>query len=182
MYDSIGLDVENLTFPYNTTRDIKISKISNYIAGFSNKAKDNGLSANLWYSGDWDPSNRGAAGVAPDVFNRDITRNLKQIHWMDLPKLYQTDGTQPNAQVLRYQLRKLLVVAGKNKSFIQLGFLKDLNSDPVLQKQRIDKILAIAQDMGFRNFSIYIHINPKTANGISTAEFAGLMNSIKKSK
>ena len=150
--DFLGADVESLKLKPTAPSAERAQKVREYLLDFIRVADARHAQKDVWYTGSWEhfvPSGT----AAPLVFTPDLVSQLDRVHWMDLPKLLTMYGGEP---ALRKQIKQLLDVTGPEKTYVQLGFLNDM--DMAANAARASRMLTIAREMGVTRFTIYVKL------------------------
>ena len=149
----LGVDVESLKIKSNVPSAERAAKVRAYLQEFIQVANAKHAQKDIWYTGSWDhfqPSGK----AAPLIFTPDLVAQLDRVHWMDLPKLLSTYGDEA---VFRNQVKKLIEVTGLEKTYLQVGFLNDMEMAGNAARAR--RMMAIAQQLGVNRFTVYVKLS-----------------------
>ena len=131
----------------------RADKVRAYLQEFIQVANARQAQKDVWYTGSWEhfvPS-----GTAePLIFTPDLVGQLDRVHWMDLPKLLTTYGDE--AAYCR-QVKKLIEVTGLKKTYLQVGFLNDM--DMAGNAARARRMMDLAEQMGVHRFTVYVKLS-----------------------
>ena len=148
-----GLDIESLRLKPTVPSADRALKIRTFLDRFIRAANASKVQKDVWFTGSWDhfqPSGK----AAPLIFTPDLVAQLDRVHWMDLPKLLSTYGDEA---AYRKQIKMLLEITGPQKTYLQVGFLNDM--DMAGNAARARRMMAIAQQIGINRFTIYVKLS-----------------------
>ena len=165
----LGVDVESLKLKPTAPSAERAAKVRTYLQEFIQVANARHAQKDLWYTGSWEhfpPSGK----AAPLLFTPDLVAQLDRVHWMDLPKLLTRFGDEAS---YRKQVQQLLEIAGAAKTYVQVGFLNDL--DVAGNAARAWRMMSLAQQMGVNRFTVYVKLS-----AINTPEFRHFYDELNK--
>jgi hypothetical protein len=149
----LGVDVESLKIKPDVPSTERAAKVRAYLQEFIKVADAKHAQKDVWYTGSWEhfvPSGTAASLI----FTPDLVAQLDRVHWMDLPKLLTTFGDE--ATFCR-QVKKLIETTGLGKTYLQVGFLNDM--DMAGNAARARHMMGLAQQMGVNRFTVYVKLS-----------------------
>lgn len=149
----LGLDIESLKMKRDVPSAERAAQVRAYLQEFIRAADARHVQKDVWYTGSWE--HFAASGKsAPLIFTPELVSQLDRVHWMDLPKLLTTFGDEA---AYCKQVERLLATSGPEKTFLQVGFLNDL--DMAGNAARARRMMELAQQLGVSRFTVYVKLS-----------------------
>jgi hypothetical protein len=148
----LGVDVESLQLEHSVPPAERAAKVRAYLQEFIKVANAKHAQKDVWYTGSWQHF-PWSGNAAPLIFTPDLVAQLDRVHWMDMPKLLTRFGDEA---AYRKQVKRLIETVGVAKTYLQVGFLNDM--DMAKNAARARRMMGLAQEMGVNRFTIYVKL------------------------